>query len=607
MGGRRRTPGRDNVGLMSNSDAGDAYPVAERVVDSRRILRWIRGFGRHFALPPFLDTGRARTTATLQLSLAAVVLVYVVIAVPWGYAGDLGLFWLGAIVVLGAGGVALLVPWARVSAWWIMAVPIIDLLGIALLRQSLPSGGFGVLFFIPAIWLAIYFGIGGYLVGVIVAPTVLVTTAIVDPRQEVGYVTFSLPLMIVVVATISLALGRQMTAQRLLFTRQTRTMARTLRRAQKQEELLAEVLDTIDFGVIRLAADGSTTVANEAHARLQRAARSAEAGSGGGHAAFAADGVTPLDRHDTPFARAARGEVFDNQIVWFGGDGPRRRALSVTARRTRAVDGSDNGAVIVSRDVTAELTALRARDSLVSSVSHELRTPLTSIIGYLELAVDDPEVPERARGYLDVAERNVSRLLEIVSDILTASSTSEMSADLTISQQDVDIADVVRASGESWAPAAAERAIAIDMTGVRPAPAYADPLRMRQVIDNLVSNAVKYNRDGGRVTLSTTSDGITTMITVTDTGVGVSESDVGRLFERFFQVADTSTGTGLGLSISRELVRAHGGDIIVSSTAGVGSTFSVQLPASAESLDDPDAIVTITGTGAARREGDQLT
>ncbi len=597
---------RDNVGRMSTSDVGDAYPVAEHVVDSRRILRRIRGFGRHFALPPFLDTGRARTTATLQLSLAAVVLVYVVIAVPWGYAGDLGLFWLGAIVVLGAGGVALLVPWARVSAWWIMAVPIIDLLGIALLRQSLPTGGFGVLLFIPAIWLAIYFGIGGYLVGIIVAPAILVTTAIVDPRQDVGYATFSLPLMIVVVATISLALGRQMTAQRLLFTRQTRTMARTLRRAQKQEELLAEVLDTIDFGVIRLAADGSTTVANEAHARLQRAARSAEAGSGG-HAAFAADGVTPVDRQDTPFARAARGEVFDNQIVWFGGDGPRRRALSVTARRTRAVDGSDNGAVIVSRDVTAELTALRARDSLVSSVSHELRTPLTSIIGYLELAVDDPDVPERARGYLDVAERNVSRLLEIVSDILTASSTSEMSADLTISQQDVDIADVVRASGESWAPAAAERAIAIDMAGVRPAPAYADPLRMRQVIDNLVSNAVKYNRDGGRVTLSTTSDGITTWITVTDTGVGVSESDVGRLFERFFRVADTSTGTGLGLSISRELVRAHGGDIIVTSTAGVGSTFSVQLPASAESLDDPDAIITISGTGASRREEDQVT
>jgi signal transduction histidine kinase len=261
--------------------------------------------------------------------------------------------------------------------------------------------------------------------------------------------------------------------------------------------------------------------------------------------------------------------------------------------------------VIVSRDVTAELTALRARDSLVSSVSHELRTPLTSIIGYLELAVDDPDVPERARSYLDVAERNVSRLLEIVSDILTASSTSEMSADLTISQQDVDIADVVRASGESWAPAAAERAIAIDMAGVRPAPAYADPLRMRQVIDNLVSNAVKYNRDGGRVTLSTTSDGITTLITVTDTGVGVSEGDLGRLFERFFRVADTSTGTGLGLSISRELVRAHGGDILVTSAAGVGSTFSVQLPASAEALDDPDAIVTITGTGASRREGDQ--
>jgi signal transduction histidine kinase len=253
------------------------------------------------------------------------------------------------------------------------------------------------------------------------------------------------------------------------------------------------------------------------------------------------------------------------------------------------VDGADSGAVIVSRDVTSELTALRARDSLVSSVSHELRTPLTSIIGYLELAVDDPTVPERARKNLQVAERNAARLLGIVSDILTASSRSEMSADLTISQQDIDIAEVVRASGEAWEPTAAERAIEIDMTGIRPAVAYADPLRVRQVVDNLVSNAVKYNRDGGQVTLTTHTDGLTTTITVGDSGIGLSEEDLQRLFERFFRADDRGMGTGLGLSISRDLVRAHGGEIAVQSSAGAGSTFTVTLPATADSLDDPEA------------------
>ena len=568
-------------------DVTTDIPVADRVVDSSGLRRRLRRLRQAFLLPPFLDSGRARTTAILQLSLCVVVLVFVVVLLVMPFEGDRGLFWIGAIIVLGAGGAAVLIPWASISALWVAAIPLIDVVGITVLCQSEPSSGFGALFFLPAIWLAIFYGLGGYLIGVVVIPVIILATAVLDARQDVTSFTIAVPIMIVVVATIGLILARQMAAQRVLFTRQTRTMARTLRRAQKQEELLAEVLDTIDFGVIRIAVDGSTTVANEAHARLQRAVRTADTVDERG-ASFGADGVTPLDRRDIPFARAARGEVFDNQIVWFGGEGGRRRALSVTARRTRAVDGADSGAVIVSRDVTSELTALRARDSLVSSVSHELRTPLTSIIGYLELAVDDPSVPERARKNLEIAERNAARLLGIVSDILTASSRSEMSADLTISQQDIDIADVVRASGESWAPTASERAIAIEMTGIRSAPAYADPLRMRQVVDNLVSNAVKYNRDGGRIVLATQTDGLTTTITISDSGIGLAADELARVFERFFRADAVSSGTGLGLSISRELVRAHGGEIAVTSRPGAGTSFTVSLPATADSLDDLD-------------------
>jgi signal transduction histidine kinase len=581
-------------------------PVADRVVDSAGLRRRLRRIAASFAIPPFLENGRGRTTAILQLSLCAVVLALVVAVAVIPYTGDIALFWIGAIIVLAGGGAAVLIPWAALSPWWIITIPLLDIVGITLLRQSDPTSGFGTLFLIPVIWLAIFYGTGGYLIGVVLTPAIMVTTILLDDRQSFTYTIVALPMVAIVLATISLILARQMAAQRVLFTRQTRTMARTLRRAQKQEELLAEVLDTIDFGVIRIAVDGSTTVANEAHARLQRAVRSVGTGVDERGASFGADGVTPLDRADIPFARAARGEVFDNQIVWFGGEGSRRRALSVTARRTRAVDGADSGAVIVSRDVTSELTALRARDSLVSSVSHELRTPLTSIIGYLELAVDDPAVPERARKNLEVAERNAARLLGIVSDILTASSRSEMSADLTISQQDIDVADVLRASGEAWQPTAAERAIEIEMDGIRPAPAYADPLRMRQVIDNLISNAVKYNRDGGHVALAAHSDGLATTITVTDGGIGLTGEELDRVFERFFRAGDEATGTGLGLSISRELVRAHGGEITVASTPGVGSTFTVSLPATADSLDDPDGearsvgAMTPTTTGPGR-------
>ncbi len=567
---------------MKLSDAVARAPLAASARSQRR--RLVRTFG----LPTFLIGGGDRAAATMQFGLSAIVLVFAVLVVPFPIAGDMSTFLIGSGLILAVCCVVVLIPWNRLSPWVLISVPLLDVVGISLMRQSDVAAGFGLLYFAPVIWLSVFFGVVGYLASILLVPVALLTATLVTPDQYVSYYTLSFLLTIVLVSTIAMVLARRWSGQQTVFERQTRTMALTLRRAQHQEELLAEVLDTVDFGVIRILADGTTTIANEAHARLQRAARSAEeAGGEESGSVFGPDGTTPIGRDQIPFARAARGEVFDNQIVWFGSTGGRRRALSVTARRTFAADGSDTGAVVVSRDVTSELTALRARDSLVSSVSHELRTPLTSIIGYLELAVDDPRVPPEARGNLEVAERNASRLLEIVSDILTASSRSEMSADLTISQQSVDLGELVRSAGEAWRPAAAERAIDVDLDGVDPAPVYADPLRMRQVIDNLLSNAVKYNRDGGVVSLRTHTDGLTTVLSVSDSGIGMTDANRQRVFERFFRAvpAEERSGTGLGMAISRDLVRAHGGDITVSSRLGLGTTFTVRLPATADSLD----------------------
>jgi len=582
---------------MSFTESAPATGGVRLVATPRR---WTR-LARSFALPPFLASARARAGLALQLALCVIVVAFGLLTFVVPIAGDISPFLVGMLVILGAGCATVLVRWVRAPGWAMLVVPVVDVAGITLLRQSDPTAGFSLLYLIPGIWMSVYFGLLGYLLSIAVIPVVITATIMLTPGHGFTHSLVSLLVVLIFISTVGLLLSRRLAVQHVLFERQTRTMGRTLRRAQRQEELLAEVLDTVDFGVIRISADGSTTITNEAHARLQRAVLSADR-STAADAVFASDGVTPLPRDQIPFARAARGEVFDNQIVWFGAEGAgRRRALSVTARRTHAVDGTDSGAVIVSRDVTSELTALRARDSLVSSVSHELRTPLTSIIGYLELAVDDPEVPERARKNLEVAERNAARLLEIVSDILTASSRSQMSADMTISQQDIDIADLVRASGEAWRLQAGERAIHIDLEGVRPAAAFADPLRMRQVIDNLVSNAVKYNRDGGTVTIETFTDGLATTITVRDTGIGLSDAHLERLFERFFRAEEESTsGTGLGLAISRELVRAHGGDITVSSAVGQGTVFTVVLPATAEGRD----ALTVDSAAVRRIEGD---
>ncbi|MCK9917154.1 MULTISPECIES: sensor histidine kinase [Microbacterium] len=542
-----------------------------------------------FSLPPLLESARARTVIVLQTTLFAAIGLLALWTFLFPLPGDVGLFAVGLVLLFGATCAAFIVPWGSLNAWASLALPLLDVVAVYVMRQAAPTAGIGGMLVLPVIWLSVFFGAAGYLVSLVSVVGLFVILPTIDARQTLGFATITTPLVFLIVATLSLVGARQLAAQRRLFSRQRDAMSITLQRSLRQEVLLAEVLDTIDFGVLRLGADGSITVANEAHDRLQRAARVADSATPSGTASvYAADGATPLDAHDIPFARAARGEVFDNQVVWFGAPGSRRRALSVSVRRTFAADGADSGAVIVSRDVTSELTALRARDSLVASVSHELRTPLTSIIGYLELAIDDPDVPAHARGSLEVAERNAERLLGIVSDILTASSRSEMSADLTVAQQDIDVAEMLRASGVAYRPSAAERGIEIEIDEIAHVRAYADPLRMRQVLDNLVSNAVKYNRDGGTVSLAATSDGLSTWLTVTDTGIGMSRDALGRLFERFFRAdASRTGGTGLGLSIARDLVRAHGGDITVESTPGIGSVFTVRLPASAEALDSP--------------------
>ena len=280
------------------------------------------------------------------------------------------------------------------------------------------------------------------------------------------------------------------------------------------------MLDAVDFGVIRIAADGKVSVTNEAHGRLQQALRTEERERRG-------PGLPRRRRHPAPRRRAAAGARAARRGLRRAGGLVRRgaRAAPGAERHARAASptpsGADAGAVVISRDVTTELDALRARDELVASVSHELRTPLTSILGYLDLAIEDPDIPDHVRSNLDIAERNAERLLGIVADILAASSSSSSSVEASIEPQDIDARDIVRAVGRGARRRAPPRARSRStLTGLEAAPVSADPMRLRQVVDNLLSNAITYNRDGGTVFLGTTTDGTSSWILVRDTGVG---------------------------------------------------------------------------------------
>ncbi|HWI32053.1 MAG TPA: ATP-binding protein [Microbacterium sp.] len=529
------------------------------------------------------DRTRGRSSALNQLLLGSVVLIATLLVVVTGQPNDSALLLAGVVLVFAITGAALIVPWNGLAPLWSAALPVADIAAIMILRDASPTSGFALLWVFPATWLAGSFGLAGLIFGGVSISVVFWATIFLDSGQAFTPVAFLVPLTIIAVATTAYLQSRRTGAQRALLDKQARLLARTVERAREQEDIVTEVLDAVDFGVIRVAADGRLTVTNEAHARLQQTAIPRGRALENTHrAVYAADGLTPLVPSEEPLARARSGEEFESELVWYGTPGESRRALSVTSRRLRDPDGSEVGGIIVSRDVTAEVTALRAREDLVASVSHELRTPLTSILGYLELVLDGDDLSPSSRRQLEVAERNATRLLAIVADILAASADARGGVELSVRTAPESLDAVVRASIEASEPRAVARNMAIDSSGIEPTTAFIDAGRIRQVLDNLLSNAVKYGRDGGTVEVGVTSDVDHAWVVVRDDGPGIALDEMPRLFERFFRsdaVRNTSThGSGLGLAISRDIVRSHGGEITVRSVLGEGSTFVVRLP-----------------------------
>jgi signal transduction histidine kinase len=225
---------------------------------------------------------------------------------------------------------------------------------------------------------------------------------------------------------------------------------------------------------------------------------------------------------------------------------------------------------------------MRLRDEFVATVSHELRTPLTSIMGYLELISDDSfaaRTPEQ-ESFLGVVQRNAERLMRLVSDLLLVAEAKERALDLDV--HDVDLERLVTECVEAAKPAADAKQIEITVDHGAPPRLKGDPLRLAQLMDNLVSNAIKFTPQGGRVSVKTSAENGSTLLEVTDSGSGISEADQLQLFNPFFRTrsatAQAIPGTGLGLTITKAIVAAHGGSIAVRSAVGRGTTFNVVLP-----------------------------
>ena len=236
----------------------------------------------------------------------------------------------------------------------------------------------------------------------------------------------------------------------------------------------------------------------------------------------------------------------------------------------------------IDRDHAARAEELiRLRDEFVAVVSHELRTPLTSIIGYVELIADGDAgglTPEQS-AYLAVVQRSTNRLVELVGDLLLVAEAER--GPLALELVEIDAAGLAANAAESARPAADARGIIVRLEQGVPATLAGDPTRLAQMLDNLVSNAIKFTPEGGRVVIRAGRQGSGAVFEVSDTGDGIADGDRDHLFEPFFRSHEVNVravpGTGLGLTITKAIVDAHGGTIEVESTQD-GTTFRVRLP-----------------------------
>jgi two-component system, OmpR family, phosphate regulon sensor histidine kinase PhoR len=252
------------------------------------------------------------------------------------------------------------------------------------------------------------------------------------------------------------------------------------------------------------------------------------------------------------------------------------RTVSVASRPL-----GTGGGVVTLLDLTMLRRLEKVRRDFVANVSHELKTPLTAVSGYAETLLDDGIPTEQRRRFVETIRENATRMQRIVDDLLDLSRIESGGWRPMVAQ--VDVAGVVQDVFTAIQPAASAKgltlvdAVSPDATHVR-----ADPTAFRQILTNLVENAVRYTR-AGSVTVRTRNAGNGVWVDVSDTGIGIASEHLPRIFERFYRVdagrSRAEGGTGLGLAIVRHLVDAHGGRIDATSTVGRGTTISVLFSA----------------------------
>jgi signal transduction histidine kinase len=349
--------------------------------------------------------------------------------------------------------------------------------------------------------------------------------------------------------------------------------------------VVRSIADAINVGVIFFDTDNKPMLHNRMVERIL-ALTEFDIATGRSNHVYASDRHTRVKQDKNILTETLEGDQ-RGLIYWVGDPEREQRAVVTEAHEISRPNGDRLGSAIVTYDVTDLANAIEIREEYLATVSHELRTPLTSIVGYLDLIDDGHDLDALGFGReFRTIQRSAEQMLELIRDLLSTT-TSELSLRI----EPMDLTALLSQSVSSFRPTieASHQTLLLETPGT--VLAHLDAARIKQVVDNLISNASKYTPEGGAVTVSLEPDGDNIVITVADTGRGISKTDQVRLFDRFFRSRDARDsaiqGVGLGLTIVKTIVDAHGGSISADSELGHGSTFTVRLPMRAVSTPLP--------------------
>ena len=488
----------------------------------------------------------------------------------------------GSLIILISCIAGALLPWERWVRRLLLILAVADIVGVAMvltaLQPYLPVVGILVIF--PVLWLA--FGFSRRVIPLAVAgalfvsvfPFVTIRGLPQTPLDWLNVVT--MPLLITGVALLVSVAAEELRSRRRQLDSAFDAQRAALREARDTEAIARGILQTVNAGVAFFDAHGRLDIANDLAARdAAMIGFRLDQEPFSGVRMYEHDRVTTIPAQEQPIPRALRGEPGEQHFAWIGPLGQQSAILTSTSP-VRRDTGEMLGTVIVMYDVTDLAEAVEIREEFLRTVVHELRTPLTAAVGYLDLLEEDPELPSRLAGPLDTVRRGMERLTMRIAELMAASDDG-----VDLQRVRVDIGHLVEKGVDRLEPAARGRVVRFGTDGIG-LESDVDPRRLAQAIGELLTNAMKFGADDMPVIVRVSAHEHHIEIQVSDNGPGMTRAERARAFDSFYRTPRARTqaiqGFGLGLHIVRNILRAHGGDIELRSSVGVGTTAVMTLP-----------------------------